>query len=868
MFTKLSQKLYLLFAVFLLAALIPATNASAAEPHTHDSGKCCEGEYEIFEGTFETANDTYYYYLDEDFTFDSHFTFDETHSNKTYYFCLNGHKIISTEKLTASGAEGLFTFDGDIENLQINFCDCVDPDGEHFVVDKSSSYQIALLTVPNNDTSYSPEVSVDFNNLSVTWDYNNRAMSIFPTNGDITISNLKINRPKSTCISIANSAKVTLDNITVNKLDIDSNIYAVIKNSTITDHLYIEEDSEITINDSKFVYTNTESAIAIDDNSKLTLSNVSFDSQVTEEMFATSSSIYYCAILVSRSDITIGENVTFKSLIPTPNFMYEDMNHFKNLKILQTPQTPYTLAVSPMLEDSGTEDIEASDSISSKTVMYYSPERRLEFGDGTVSFFKTKFTQFPTAENPSVKANYSQGLSYQWYETTQKMLPLTAKEAMGEFGYYYNTETGCWFIDDSSSLRGSEYDIFFASTTLNTGKLRIIPQSGCTIPSGIKDTVFYAIDYDSFMKDGDPYYFKLMDDGSYYLDNVPSGMILILTNYAPLNFKMEYEVTSLNTAIQGQTTDTYTSDKPGTFACKATWNNGLATFDLISNPVTFDAAKVTYETNGGTAIAPVSYRKNYYILSKPSDPKKSGYKFAGWYKDKGLTTLWNFEKDVVSSDMTLYAKWEDTFKVTDDQYLKNSIALGKKVKVTPKKTSVSIQFGKVKDADGYDILAKYCGGGKPYSVVKTVKKSSSSVIKSSFTKVAGKKLSSKKDYQIQIKAYKKVSGEKVYIGETLKLHVAGVGQKYTNPKSLKLSASKITLKKGKSTTIKGTLTKANSKLSYLPKKHGNKLRFISSNPSKVTVSANGKIKGIKKGSATVYVVTLNGIMKPVKVTVK
>jgi uncharacterized repeat protein (TIGR02543 family) len=43
------------------------------------------------------------------------------------------------------------------------------------------------------------------------------------------------------------------------------------------------------------------------------------------------------------------------------------------------------------------------------------------------------------------------------------------------------------------------------------------------------------------------------------------------------------------------------------------------------------------------------------IGSNPGKPE-----FAGWYKDNPPTIPWNFDADVVTGDITLYAKWEIT----------------------------------------------------------------------------------------------------------------------------------------------------------------------------------------------------------------
>ena len=44
-------------------------------------------------------------------------------------------------------------------------------------------------------------------------------------------------------------------------------------------------------------------------------------------------------------------------------------------------------------------------------------------------------------------------------------------------------------------------------------------------------------------------------------------------------------------------------------------------------------------------------------ISEPTAPTKTGYTFAGWYKDENCTTQWNFGSDTVTEDITLYAKW-------------------------------------------------------------------------------------------------------------------------------------------------------------------------------------------------------------------
>lgn len=44
-------------------------------------------------------------------------------------------------------------------------------------------------------------------------------------------------------------------------------------------------------------------------------------------------------------------------------------------------------------------------------------------------------------------------------------------------------------------------------------------------------------------------------------------------------------------------------------------------------------------------------------VERPEEPSAAGYRFAGWYCDSACVKEWNFDTDIVQSDMTLYAKW-------------------------------------------------------------------------------------------------------------------------------------------------------------------------------------------------------------------
>ena len=76
---------------------------------------------------------------------------------------------------------------------------------------------------------------------------------------------------------------------------------------------------------------------------------------------------------------------------------------------------------------------------------------------------------------------------------------------------------------------------------------------------------------------------------------------------------------------------------------------------LTKNP-SYTPAVVTFESNGGSAVVSKTVVPGSRV-EMPVRPLKEGQLFSGWYKDAGLTQIFDFYKDSVQSDMTLYARW-------------------------------------------------------------------------------------------------------------------------------------------------------------------------------------------------------------------
>ncbi len=67
---------------------------------------------------------------------------------------------------------------------------------------------------------------------------------------------------------------------------------------------------------------------------------------------------------------------------------------------------------------------------------------------------------------------------------------------------------------------------------------------------------------------------------------------------------------------------------------------------------------VSFETDGGSKLAAVTVT-NGQTVKKPADPVKENYLFVGWYMDSEFKLPFTFASDIVTSDLTLYARWID-----------------------------------------------------------------------------------------------------------------------------------------------------------------------------------------------------------------
>ncbi len=87
---------------------------------------------------------------------------------------------------------------------------------------------------------------------------------------------------------------------------------------------------------------------------------------------------------------------------------------------------------------------------------------------------------------------------------------------------------------------------------------------------------------------------------------------------------------------------------------------------------------VDFDSNGGSRVSSQKVEEGERV-SRPSNPTRDCYDFVGWYTNASLTKKYDFSTPV-TSDMTLYAKWEDngtcreTYRVKFDSNGGTSVA--------------------------------------------------------------------------------------------------------------------------------------------------------------------------------------------------
>lgn len=175
------------------------------------------------------------------------------------------------------------------------------------------------------------------------------------------------------------------------------------------------------------------------------------------------------------------------------------------------------------------------------------------------------------------------------------------------------------------------------------------------------------------------------------------------------------------------------------------------------------------------------------------------------------------EITVTTEDGKITASIMITVKVPDEPTINKTTSFrrlrARSVKQT--KTSVTLQWNIIKDADGYFIYGNRCNTGtKSYKYRKLATITGGDI--STWTQ---KDLKKGTYYKYVVKAYRMVNGKKVVTDTSISVHAVTGGGKYGNAKAVsvtqignKRNVSKITLKMGKTAQIKAKEVKKDKKI--------------------------------------------------------
>ena len=252
-------------------------------------------------------------------------------------------------------------------------------------------------------------------------------------------------------------------------------------------------------------------------------------------------------------------------------------------------------------------------------------------------------------------------------------------------------------------------------------------------------------------------------------------------------------------------------------------------------------------------------------------PKATGHKWGEWKVTKEPTTTAKGEKQRVCKNDPSHVQKQEIPVIEPKPVKKVRTPILSKMTAKGKR-SLKISWTGTENADGYDVFLSRCNHGKKKTVMKKVKTiKSNEDAKYTWTK---KHLKKKKAYKAVVKAWTMKDGKKTYVktGPSMHAYTSGGTRLYSNPKSVKVKETSVTLAVDEGTNntykIKAKVRKVKKGKRLMPKAHAPKLRYLSSDKKIATVSKSGKITARGKGKCKIYVFAVNGVGKTVSVTVR
>ena len=343
------------------------------------------------------------------------------------------------------------------------------------------------------------------------------------------------------------------------------------------------------------------------------------------------------------------------------------------------------------------------------------------------------------------------------------------------------------------------------------------------------------------------------------------------------------ELTNATVALDNQTLKTLVKEAKGTdieLVVEATEKKSLnsaqqASLAKYKVATTFEAyitsaGEKIHDFKGGNATVGVKFtpqvgkNPNYYHMIYVAD-NGATTRYKTKYQDgKILFTTTHFSDYAIIYDET---EKNDTEEKEPEKTVTpvTNFATLKARSVVQTNNSIKLQWNKVAKADGYFIY----GGSYSTKEKKYTMKLLATVSDNSKLTWTHKKLAKATNYKYKVKAYKLVDGKKVIIANSVDVFAVTKGGKYGVAKRVDLislgnkkNTNLVTLAKGKTIQIKAKEVKADK-----PIRNQGSLQYESSNKKVATVTKDGKIKAVGKGTCYIYIYARNGVYKTVKVTV-
>lgn len=203
-----------------------------------------------------------------------------------------------------------------------------------------------------------------------------------------------------------------------------------------------------------------------------------------------------------------------------------------------------------------------------------------------------------------------------------------------------------------------------AEKQVNTGDIVTISLTLKRTDSG-EDYTMYAMQ-DEILYDSS--FFELVDSSIMTAQGITSkdlatrdGNRVLYLNYVSMTGGESWKAETMVGTFQMKVIGTSGSSVIRSSNNLVSTKDGQDSFEAAAQDMTVVVSAdctVRFEANGGSAVPDQTVEKGEKV-KRPDAPVKEGYHLENWYSDIDLQNQWDFDKDTVTGNMTLYAGWAE-----------------------------------------------------------------------------------------------------------------------------------------------------------------------------------------------------------------